>query len=93
MHTTDSKHALPSADQSPWLGMEHESQGQLLGQYGDGALVLETEDGASLATRLRQRRRSDARRYWLHRGLLQQHPIAFNTGLPTTLRLRTGIGR
>jgi transposase InsO family protein len=54
---------LPSADQSPWLGMQHESQGQLLGQCGDGALVLETEDGASLATRLRQRRRGDARRY------------------------------
>ena len=44
-----------------WLGRQHEPQGQLLGQRGHGALLLESEDGAGLAPGLCQSRRGHKR--------------------------------
>ena len=44
-----------------WPDWQHEPQRQLLGQRGYGAILSEPEDGAGLAKRLRQPRRSNDR--------------------------------
>ena len=82
----------PSAAEQARLGRQHEPQGQLLGQRGNGALLPELEDGARLAAGLRQPYRGHERYCGLHRELLQQPAAALQTGPLATQCLRAEIG-
>jgi hypothetical protein len=53
--------AASGAIGTPRSGRQHEPQGQLLGQRGDGALLPEPQDAAGLAARLRQSHRGHER--------------------------------
>ena len=49
---------MPGAAEEAQDGVQHEPERKLLGQRADGALLPEFEDGAGMAQRLHQPRRS-----------------------------------